>query len=47
MNFRFFGMQAINTFACFHVLKNPDVDNEFERFDAHLDRLFVPVAAEV
>ena len=47
MNFRFFGMQAMDTFACFDVLKNPDVDNDFERFDAYLDRLFVPVAAEV
>ncbi len=40
MNFRFFGMDALETFACFDVLKNPNIENDFERFAAHLDRLF-------
>ncbi len=44
MNFRFFGMEAMDTFACYDVLKNPDIENDFVRFEAHLDRLFAPVA---
>ncbi|ADE55806.1 NAD(P)H-dependent oxidoreductase [Coraliomargarita akajimensis] len=36
MNFRFFGMTALKTFACFDVLKNPDVEADFLRFEAHL-----------
>ncbi len=40
MNFRFFGMEALETFACFDVLKNPNIENDFERFAAHLDSLF-------
>jgi len=43
MNFRFFGMEAMDTFACYDVLKNPDIENDFVRFEAHLDRLFAPV----
>ena len=40
MNFRFFGMLALETFACFDVLKNPDIEHDFKRFEAHLDRIF-------
>ncbi len=40
MNFRFFGMQPIDTFACYDVLKNPEIDSDFTRFDAHLDKHF-------
>lgn len=40
MNFRFFGMQPIETFACFDVIKNPDIENDFGRFEAHLDKHF-------
>lgn len=40
MNFRFFGMTPIETFACFDVLKNPDVENDFARFRAHLNKHF-------
>ncbi len=40
MNFRFFGMSALETFACFDVLKNPDIEHDFKRFEAHLDRIF-------
>lgn len=40
MNFRFFGMTALPTFACYDVLKNPDVANDFIRFEAHLDAHF-------
>ncbi|MDJ0782129.1 MAG: NAD(P)H-dependent oxidoreductase [Desulfosarcinaceae bacterium] len=43
LNFKFFGMTPMGTFACHDVLKNPDVENDFLRFDAHLDRLFPSV----
>lgn len=36
MNFRFFAMEALPTFACHDVMKNPDIDNDFQRFEAHL-----------
>ena len=44
MNFRFFGMVPLETFACYDVMKNPDIENDFRRFEAHLDNLFEPVA---
>ncbi|MDC0664270.1 NAD(P)H-dependent oxidoreductase [Marinobacter sp. SS21] len=37
MNFRFFGMEALQTFACYDVMKNADVENDFVRFGAHLE----------
>lgn len=40
LNFRFFGMTPLDTFACYDVMKNPDVENDFVRFEAHLNRLF-------
>ncbi len=40
MNFRFFDMQPIPTFACYDVLKNPDIDNDFRRFEAHIAEHF-------
>lgn len=43
LNFKFFGMTQLETFACHDVLKNPDVDNDFVRFVAHLDQLFPSV----
>ena len=36
MNFRFFGMEALPTFACYDVMKNADVEGDFDRFAAHL-----------
>lgn len=39
-NFRFFGMTALPTFACFDVMKNADIDGDFTRFDAHLEQHF-------
>ena len=38
MNFRFFGMTQIKTFACFDVVKNPDIANDFKRFENHLEQ---------
>ncbi len=40
MNFRFFGMSPLESFACFDVLKNPDIENDFRRFAAHIDKHF-------
>ena len=40
LNYKFLGMKPLETFACYDVLKNPDVENDFVRFEAHLDRLF-------
>jgi len=40
MNFKFFGLTAIPTFVCFDVMKNADVENDFKRFEVHLDTHF-------
>ena len=40
MNFRFFAMEPLESFACYDVMKNPDIENDFKRFTEHLDRLF-------
>ena len=40
LNFKFFGMQPIETFACFDVMKNPDIENDFIRFETHLNKYF-------
>lgn len=37
MNFRFFGMSALPTFASFDVMKNPDTGNDLIRFQQHLE----------
>ncbi|MEM6581639.1 MAG: NAD(P)H-dependent oxidoreductase [Pseudomonadota bacterium] len=40
MNFRFFGMQAMPTFACYDVMKNADTENDFKRFEDHINTHF-------
>ena len=40
MNFKFFGMQGLPTFACFDVMKNADIDSDFARFEKHLNDNF-------
>lgn len=45
LNFRFFGMQPLPTFACHDVLKNADIERDLARFAAHLDAHFPPVTA--
>ena len=40
MNFRFFGMSPIETFASFDVMKNADIENDFNRFTAHIEKHF-------
>ena len=38
--FRFMAMEPLDTFVCYDVLKNPDIENDFKRLEAHIDRLF-------
>lgn len=40
MNFRFFGMKSLPTFVCYDVMKNPDIENDFIRFEQHLTKVF-------
>lgn len=40
MNFRFFAMEALPTFACYDVMKNPEVEKDIERFKRHIDENF-------
>ena len=38
MNFRFFGMEPLETFVCHDVMKNPDIENDLRRFEGHLNQ---------
>ena len=38
LNFKFFGMESLPTFVAYDVLKNPDIENDFLRFDAHIQQ---------
>jgi len=40
MNFKFFGLTPMETIACFDVMKNADVENDFKRFEAHIHAHF-------
>ena len=40
LNFKFFGMEPLPTFACHDVMKNPSIEEDLRRFGAHLDQLF-------
>ena len=40
MNFKFFGMTAMPTIACFDVMKNADIDTDLARFKAHISTHF-------
>ena len=40
LNFRFFDMEPLPTFACFDVMKNPDIENDFARYREHLASAF-------
>ena len=40
LNAKFFGMTPLPTFAAYDVMKNPDVEADLERFDAHLREVF-------
>lgn len=40
LNARFFGMQPLPTFSAHDVMKNPDIEADFQRFDRHLQQTF-------
>ncbi len=40
LNFKFFAMRPLETFVCYDVMKNPDVEGDFKRLDAHIDANF-------
>jgi modulator of drug activity B len=40
MNFKYFGMKPLPTFACFDVIKNPNIENDFVRLEEHLKSVF-------
>lgn len=40
LNARFFDMTPLPTFAAFDVMKNPQIEADFARFDAHMGALF-------
>ncbi len=40
---RFMAMQALPTFAAFDVMKNPNIESDFARYEAHLKTAFAEV----
>ncbi|BFM17092.1 NAD(P)H-dependent oxidoreductase [Maricurvus nonylphenolicus] len=40
MNFRFFGMEPLETFVCYDVMKNADAEGDFKRFADHIEKIF-------
>ncbi len=40
MNFRFFGMTKLPTFACYDVMKNPNIQADLQGFQKHLKQNF-------
>lgn len=42
LNAKFFGMTPLPTFGAFDVMKNPKIETDLQRFDAHLQSVFPP-----
>ena len=40
LNFAFFNMEPLPTFACYDVMKNPDVENDRAKYRQHLASVF-------
>ncbi|TYA74036.1 NAD(P)H-dependent oxidoreductase [Seonamhaeicola marinus] len=36
MNFKWFGLKPLKTFFAYDVMKNPDIENDFIRFERHI-----------
>ena len=36
LNFKWFGLEPLKTFFAYDVMKNPEVDNDFIRFEKHI-----------
>ncbi|MEL6282078.1 MAG: NAD(P)H-dependent oxidoreductase [Pseudomonadota bacterium] len=47
MTYRFTGMEALETFAVYDVMKNPTIAEDFLRLDAHLDRALAQLKEDV
>lgn len=43
MNFKFFAMEPLETFSCFDVMKNPDIENDFKRFEQHIHKNIIDI----
>jgi len=43
LNAKFLAMTQLPSFAAFDVMKNPEIEEDFKRFDAHLDTVFAEV----
>ena len=37
---QFVGMEHLPAFSCYDVLKNPNIEADFERYEKHLNKLF-------
>ena len=37
LNFKWFGFEVMPTFMTYDVIKNPDIENDFKRFETHLN----------
>ena len=40
LNFKWFGYEALPTFMAYDVMKNPEIENDFKRFEEHLETNF-------
>ncbi|MCR9129616.1 MAG: NAD(P)H-dependent oxidoreductase [Alphaproteobacteria bacterium] len=45
LNAKFFGMTPMPTFSAHDVMKNPELDRDFARFDAHIAAHFQPASS--
>lgn len=43
LNAKFFAMEALSTFSAHDVMKNPEVETDFERFEKHLKDVFAEI----
>lgn len=37
LNFKWFGLKPLKTFFAYDVMKNPEIEQDFERFEKHLE----------
>ena len=40
LNFKWFGFQPLPTFMAYDVMKNPEIEGDFKRFETHLENNF-------
>lgn len=40
LNFKWFGLEPLPTFMAYDVMKNPEIENDFKRFDDHMKSTF-------